>query len=189
MDWPQLPVSWSLQLFTKGLTSVKFACISQDKLRTSTCSHTIMPAHKDSDVTHFPIPVLLKKHFIFGCIFRRLTRGSWMHQSKVILFIYNKCFWLHSVWPFRQHFIKKLGKNLMFFRTTSHNPRSWSTLHSAICRKFTGHEMKHRFQLSGNLKSTRKPPSSWDGVISSKCNQLWKQWEVHCSTRIENMYP
>lgn len=173
MDCPQLPVSWLVQLFTKGLTSVKCACISQDKLRTSTHSHTIRPAHEDSDVKHFPIPVLLKKHFIFSCVFRRLTRGSWIHQSKVILFIYNKCFWLHSLWPFRQHFIKKPEKPLIFSVTTSYNlsPDLFCTI------QFRGHEMKHRFQLSGNLRSTRKPPSSWDGAISSKCNQLWKQGE------------
>lgn len=170
MDCPQLPVSWLVQLFTKGLTSVKCACISQDKLRTSTHSHTIRPAHEDSDVKHFPIPVLLKKHFIFSCVFRRLTRGSWIHQSKVILFIYNKCFWLHSLWPFRQHFIKKPEKPLIFSVTTSYNlsPDLFCTIqfadYSEDMKWSTGSSSLETWGLPGNHLPAEMEPSPANAI-------------------------
>lgn len=92
---PQLAESRPPQLFISGLIPAKCVFISQNKLRTSTCSDTIVPAPKGLRYNtfshlHFPIPLtLLKKHFIFSCVFRKLTRLLWIHQSKVILFIYT----------------------------------------------------------------------------------------------------
>lgn len=77
---PQLAESRPPQLFISGLIPAKCVFISQNKLRTSTCSDTIVPAPKGLRYNtfshlHFPIPLtLLKKHFIFSCVFRKLTR-------------------------------------------------------------------------------------------------------------------